>query len=401
MVGRMRVRIALALLLVLAALGAFNYLRPIPPASAAGLLAPTEVVPGAPPTLPWPSRGSAAVGVSGLGLLESSGNEQPIPAASVTKVMTALIVLEDKPLKKGEDGPTLILTDADVSAYEADVRDQQSVAPVQAGEKLTELQALEGMLIPSANNLAETLARWDAGSIAAFVAKMNARAAALGLKQTHYADVSGASPGSVSTPSDLVRLGMVAMRQEVFAQIVGMGQVDLPVAGTVYNVDAVLGQEGIVGVKTGSGLNTGANFLFAANVTVDGHPILVFGCVMGQPTLQLAFSRALALIAAMQPALHVRRVLERNESVATYTTQWGAQSDLVSTVDVDLAEWPGMVLRQRLDANTLVVDTPIAPDTREGTAHLVLGDYVLDVPLVTADPLYPPGRLWRLTRLTF
>ncbi len=274
------------------------------------------------------------------------------------------------------------------------------MVPVRSGEQLSELQALQGLLIPSANNLADTLARWDAGSVEAFVTKMNARAKALRLTHTTFADASGANPQSVSTPTDLMTLGITAMKQEVFAQVVAMGQAELPVAGTVYNVDAVLGQQGIIGIKTGSGLTSGANFLFAATVPVDGHQIVVFGCVMGQVTLAVAFSAAKSLIASMQSTLHVRRVLVRNQTVATYLTPWGAQTDLLSTVDVDLAEWPGMVLRQRLDAKAIVVDKPLPASTREGTEHMVLGDYVLDVPLVTADPLYPPGRFWRLTRLS-
>jgi D-alanyl-D-alanine carboxypeptidase len=256
------------------------------------------------------------------------------------------------------------------------------------------------MLIPSANNFAETLARWDAGSIDAFVAKMNARAAVLHLTHTKFADTSGANPGSVSTPSDLISLGMTAMKQEVFAQVVGMGQAQLPVAGIVYNVDGMLGQSGIIGIKTGSGLNTGANFLFAASVAVDGHQITLYGCVMGQSTLADTFASAKTLIGSMQAALHVRRVIARNQTIATYITPWGAQSDLVSSVDVDLVEWPGMVLRQRLDARTIVIDKPLPAATAEGTEHIVLGDYNLDVPLVTADSLYPPGRFWRLTRLS-
>lgn len=394
-------RVGVGLLLIVVALAAFNYLRPIPAVAAAGLLPSTDTVPGTAPALPWPARGSAAVGVSGLGFIASSGNEQAIPAASVTKVMTALVLLTDKPLKKGEDGPAITITDADVATYESDAASGQSVARVAAGEQLTELQALQGMLIPSANNLAETLARWDAGTIAAFVAKMNARAAALHLTHTRFADTAGASAASVSTPSDLLALGMLAMEDPVFASVVAMPQVNLPVAGIVYNVNGVLGQSGIVGIKTGSGLDTGANFLFAAKATVDNHEVVLYGCVMGQPSLAIAFTSAKTLIAAMTPALHVRRIIERNQSIATYTTPWGAQTDIVSPVDVDLAEWPGMVLRQHLDANRIVVDSPVAPGTREGTEHVVLGDYDLEVPLVTADPLYPPGRLWRLTRISF
>jgi serine-type D-Ala-D-Ala carboxypeptidase (penicillin-binding protein 5/6) len=67
------------------------------------------------------------------------------------------------------------------------------------GEKLTELQALQAMLIPSGNNIASLLARWDAGSQAAFVAKMNFAVGPLGLRSTRCADVSGADPATAST----------------------------------------------------------------------------------------------------------------------------------------------------------------------------------------------------------
>ena len=397
----MRLRVGVALLLIVAAVAAFQWFRPIPAVAATALLPSSDAVPGTAPALPWPARGTAAVGVSGLGLIGSSGNEQPIPAASVTKVMTALIVLFDKPLVVGAVGPGVTVTAADVQAYQSDLAQGQSAVKVEEGEVLSELQILEGMLIPSANNYAELAARWQGGSVDAFVAKMNEKAAAMKMTHTHFADPAGALPQSTSTPSDLFILGSAAMKDPVFAFIVAKPQVDLPVVGTVYNVDAALGQNGIVGMKTGSGLNTGANFLFAADVTVDGRHILIVGCVMGQQTLAVAFSSARALIATMIPALHVRRVIARNQSIANYATPWGNSTDLVSQVDVDLAEWPGMVVRQHLNANAIVVDHPLPAGALEGTEHVVLGDYVLDVPLLTADPLYPPGRFWRLTRVSF
>ena len=396
----MRLRVGLALLLIVVAAGVVNYLRPIPPAVASSLLPASTVITGTAPSLPWPSHGAAAVGVQGIGFLASSGNEQAIPMASVTKVMTALVVLKDKPLAKDQDGPAITLTQEDVNAYEADLRGQQSVVKVQAGESLTELQVLEGMLIPSANNLAETIARWDAGSATTFVGKMNDRAATLHMTHTKFADTSGASPGSVSTPSDLLVLGMVAMQDPVLAQIVSMEQVNLPVAGVVYNVDAALAHNGIFGIKTGSGLDSGANFLFAANATVDTHTIVVYGCVMGQPTLDAAFAAAESLITAMSAALHVQRVIQKHETVAVYNTAWGEQSDVVSLFDVDLVEWPGMVLRQRLETKALTVDHPLPPETAAGSLHLTLGDYEVDVGLATFDQLYPPGKFWRLTRIS-
>lgn len=397
-------RLAILLVALVVALGAWNYFRPIPAVVPTASLPTQDIVPGTAPTIPWPGIGSAAMGVSGLGFIASSGNEHPVPAASVTKVMTALIILKDKPLQKGQQGPTITITDVDVQAYLADFADKQSVVEVRAGEQLTEFQLLEGMLIPSANNFAETLGRWDAGSIDAFVLKMNKRAADLHLTHTTFTDTSGVSPKTMSTPSDLMSLGMEAMRLEVFAQIVGLPQADLPVGPivrTVYNVNGVLGQSGIVGIKTGSGLDLSANFLFAATAPVDGYPVTMYGCVMGQSTLARAFAVAKALIASMQSSLHVRRVIAKNQAVAAYAAPWGGQSDLLSTVDVNLVEWPGMILRQRLDASALVIDKPLPAGTAGGSEHLVLGDYSLDIPLVTGSPLYPPGRLWRLTRINF
>lgn len=342
------------------------------------------------------------MGAAGLGLIGTSGNERPVAAASVTKVMTALVVLTDKPLGTDETGPSITITDADVQSYQSGLNDNESVVAVSAGEVLTERQLLEGLLIPSANNFALTLARWDAGTVQAFIAKMTKRAADLHLTNTTFADTSGASPQSVSTPSDLMALGMAAMKIGAFAQIVAMPQAQLPPpAGTVFNVDAVLGKSGIVGIKTGSGLSNGANFLFAAAARVDGNPVMVFGCVMGQPTLAIAFAAARDLVTFVQARLHVRRVIARNQAIAGISAPWGGQADLVSTVDVDLVEWPGMILRQTLDAPALVIDRPVAAGTRAGTERVVLGDYSVDVNLVTGTPLYPPGRLWRLTRIDF
>jgi D-alanyl-D-alanine carboxypeptidase (penicillin-binding protein 5/6) len=396
----MLLRVGLVLLLLVAGAAVFNYLRPVPAAIATPSLPSSIVIKGTPPTLPWPAHGSAAIGAQGIGFIASSGNEQASPAFSVTKVMTALVVLQDKPLQKGQDGPTITLTDQDVQAYQVDAESKQSVVKVEAGEQLTELQVLEGMLIPSGNNLAETIARWDAGSATAFVGKMNDRAAALHLTHTKFTDTSGASEGSVSTASDLLALGMVAMQNPVLAGIVAMEQVTLPVAGTIPNVDGALGHTGIFGIKTGSGFDSGANFLFAANATVDNHTIVVYGCVMGEPTLDDAFTSAENLITTMSSALHVHRILERNETVGTYTTAWGEQTDAVSLFDVDVVEWPGMVLRESLEVAPLTVDKPLPPNTKAGVEHVTLGDYNFDVSVATANQLYPPGRFWRLTRLT-
>lgn len=301
-------------------------------------------------------------------------------------------------MQQGGPGPDLIITDQDVAAYAADAADQQSVVPVTAGEHLNEFQALEALLVASGNNIAETLARWDAGSVSAFVTKMNQRAAALHLTHTTFADPAGASMQTASTPTDLVVLGMSAMRQDVLAQIVDLPQATLPVAGIAYNVNYALGQSGIIGIKTGFGFNLGANFLFAATATIDGQQVTLFGCVMGQPTLDAAFKESEVLIGTMKDTVRVRRVVAKGGAVGAYETPWGSRAELATTTDVTLVEWPGMAVRQRIDAPALAVDRTVPAGTPQGRLYIGLGDQQIDVPLVMAGSLEPPGITWRLWR---
>src|SRR5438445_6159269 len=138
----------------------------------------------------WPAYGQAAVQI-GQSQVQAGPNQHAAAIASVAKVMTAYLVLRDHPLRLGEDGPTITLTDADVADTDRRRGQHESVVSIAGGEQLTERQALEALLLPSANNIAEVLARWDSGSAERFVARMNAAARSLGMTHTRYADPSG------------------------------------------------------------------------------------------------------------------------------------------------------------------------------------------------------------------
>jgi serine-type D-Ala-D-Ala carboxypeptidase (penicillin-binding protein 5/6) len=234
------------------------------------------------PSSLWPAYGQAAVQV-GQSRVQAGPNQHAAPIASVAKVMTAYVVLRDHPLRPGEDGPTITLTDADVADTERRRRQQESVVPIAAGEQLTELQALQALLLPSANNIAAVLARWDAGSKDRFVARMNATARSLGMTHTRYTDPSGYDDATVSTAADQVRLVDRAMRLPVFASIVATPRATLPVAGTVHNTNRLLGHDGFVGVKTGSTAAAGGCFAFRAIRWIDGKRTTITGVVLGQP----------------------------------------------------------------------------------------------------------------------
>ena len=236
----------------------------------------------APPSTVWPADGQAAVQV-GQSQVQAGPNQHPAPIASVAKVMTAYLVLGDHPLAPGQDGPTITLTDADVADTDRRRRQQESVVPIAAGEQLTLRQALQALLLPSANNIAAVLARWDAGSADRFVARMNATARSLGMTHTRYTDPSGYDEATVSTAADQVRIVDRALRLEVFASIVATPGATLPVAGTVHNTNTLLGHDGFVGVKTGSTAAAGGCFAFRAIRRIDGKRTTITGVVLGQP----------------------------------------------------------------------------------------------------------------------
>jgi D-alanyl-D-alanine carboxypeptidase (penicillin-binding protein 5/6) len=282
---RLRVACLLVAAAAVAGILGFHLLSPEPTAASPAVLLRDVEARAAAVALPrslWPEYGQAAVKI-GESPVKAGPNQHPASIASVAKVMTAYLVLRDHPLRLGQDGPTITLTDTDVVDTGFRRGRQESVVPVAAGERLTERQALQALLLPSANNIAAVLARWDAGSTDRFVARMNAAARSLGMTRTRYTDPSGYDDATVSTAADQLRLVDRAMRLPVFASIVATRSATLPVAGTVRNTNALLGLGGFVGVKTGSTAAAGGCFAFRAVRWVDGTRTTITGVVLGQP----------------------------------------------------------------------------------------------------------------------
>src|SRR4051812_13874468 len=283
---RIRIRrIRVAGLLVIAAIAALGHQLLASSSSTATVprSEPRGAIGEAVPSTVWPAQGQAAFIQTGQSEVRAGPNQHAAAIASVAKVMTAYLVLRDHPLRPGEDGPAITLTDADVADTDRRRRQEESVVSIAAGEQLTERQALQALLLPSANNIAAVLARWDAGSADRFVARMNATARSLGMTHTRYTDPSGYDDATVSTAADQLRLVDRAMRLAVFASTVARPSATLPVAGTVDNTNALLGHNGFVGVKTGSTAAAGGCFAFRSIRIIDGRPTAITGVVLGQP----------------------------------------------------------------------------------------------------------------------
>ncbi|MFJ7960677.1 D-alanyl-D-alanine carboxypeptidase family protein [Streptomyces sp. NPDC096319] len=258
--------------------------------------------------LPWPTEGQASAEVEGVGSLGTRGEQTPVPIASITKVMTAYVILDDHPLPAGQQGETVT---ADQQAADESYSSSESTAPVVAGHTYTQRQLLELMMLPSGNNVARLLARWDAGSQEEFAKKMNKAASKLGMDRTVYTGASGMEPSTQSTATDQLKLARAVMKNEAFRQIVATPTVTAPGVGVrINNSNRLLGQDGVIGLKTGSSTPAGGNLMWAATKEIGGTSHLILGVVLHQqagtnPTqgMAAAFDASHTLITAIRSAL--------------------------------------------------------------------------------------------------
>lgn len=380
---------------LLAWAGAMQYSRPIPEVTLVESASFTWEPPAS-SEIAWPELGQASAAVAGVGTIGESPAQQPQPIASLTKMMTAYLVLKERPLAPGEPGPEVQFQEHHVADYLARRANDESVVPVTAGATMSQRDLLRGLLLASGNNLADVLAEWTAGSVEAFVARMNEEARTLGMHDTFYADAAGLDPRTVSTAHDQLLLAQAAMANPTFAQIVRETEANLPGAGIVYNTNSQLGKGGIVGIKTGWTEEAGACFVFAAEWQVEGGTQLILGAVLGQPTLEDAFARSQELILTSGLNTQLVRLASQGETLGHLQTRWGSTTDAVLGQDVSLVMIPGLDVHTEL---TLLSSENIEPGSEIGVARITAGAQVVEVPLVASSGIDDPDLLWRLTRL--
>jgi serine-type D-Ala-D-Ala carboxypeptidase (penicillin-binding protein 5/6) len=387
----------LVLVLVLAAVAVVRLEAPTPVAAVTDMVAPTVRAASSPVALPWPTTGQAAVAVPAVGIDVTSGSETPVPIASLTKIMTAYVILHDHPLGPTQNGPNVTMGQADVDDFDNDTVEDEANAQVTMGEVLTERQLLEGLLVHSANNFADTLARWDAGSIPAFVTKMNATAAQLGMDHTHYADPSGFDEGSQSTAGDLLKVAGLDMENPTFAGIVRMSSVTLPVAGTISTYTPWLGFQGVIGVKSGFTTAAGGCDIVAVMRTVQGQPTLVLSAVTGQtgPNVLLAAGYiALNLVDHATTFIQATPLVHAGEVVA-HVSVAGHTVAATAARTGDVLSWPGVRADQVLvDGNAIVAGAK--KGRRVGSVVIALGTQRVVVPVTLRGDLPKPTLLQRL-----
>ncbi|GAA3372562.1 hypothetical protein GCM10020367_27970 [Streptomyces sannanensis] len=362
---------------------------------------------GSKPSLPWPEEGQGQIVVSGLGTVGEFGEQKPVPIASVTKSMTAYVVLKDHPLKEGEDGP-MIPVDAlaeKEGGYD-ETGNESTLNTIKEGQKLSLKDALSAIMIPSANNVARLLARWDAGSEKAFVEKMNATAKELGMTNTTYTDPSGLDATTVSTAADQVKLGVKMMEIPALVDITKQPTWTDPSGKEWPNYNTVVPFDGAVGIKTGSTTKAGGNLLFASRKEVGGSTQMIVGALLGQyakspddSILDIVNANSKDVLVATREVLESKTVVKKGDVVGLVDDGLGGTTPVIATKDVAAAGWPGLTVKIGLNDGGTRIPHSAAAGTVVGTLTVGEGPNATKVPVALQSDLAEPDFGAKLTRI--
>jgi D-alanyl-D-alanine carboxypeptidase (penicillin-binding protein 5/6) len=367
-------------------------LAPLPETSPTAMTAPLGRTTA--PTLSLPNYGASAIAAVGYpGVLAAGGSRSALPMASITKIITALVVLQKEPLKVGQAGPNITFTAADQALLRAYAARDGDVYPIQVGGTMTELNVMTVALVASANNYARALVDWAYGSEANFLPVARAWLKAKGMTSTTLTDSTGLNPQNVSTPTDLITLGKLALADPVISRLIDTSQTTLPVVGTIANTNTLLGTAGIDGIKTGTLNSAGASLLFSSRFTMAGHTITLVGVVLDGPDHPTINAQILALVAQAKAGFSVVKLATRGQPFVRYTTPWGQRSSGVAARNASVVVWGGTPVSEKVSARRVSLPTRGAVI---GSVRFSAGGQSVLVNLRLSKALTDPGSLWRL-----
>lgn len=351
-----------------------------------------QPVPAAPAAISWPGDGSAAVVADGIGPATAS-SPGIVPMASITKLVTALLVLEQEPLEPGEQGRSFQFSANDRTLYRGYLSRGESALDVPVGGSLTLYQMLQGMLIGSANNYADRLAQTYWPTDAVFAAAANGWLSQRGLTGLSVVEPTGIDRGNTASPEALLALGKRALANPVIAEIVRTPAVELPGAGWVENTNKLLAIDpGVVGIKTGT-LDT-SNLLAAKDVAIGDTVVRIYADALGQPDPETRDAATQSLFAQVEQQLQPAPSVPAGTTVGQVMTLWGDPIGIVTDEDASVVLWNGSVAEA---ATTFSLG-----DAREEGdvvgALTATGPRDSDtVDLVLAEDVPAPSPWWRLT----
>ena len=309
------------------------------------------------------------------------------PIASTTKLMTALLTLE-----------RLSLDDVLVQVP-YDGAPAESIAGFRGGERVTVRDELRALLLASANDAANTLAVRIGGSVPRFVRLMNARAKALGLTHTHYANPVGLDDAqNYSSAADLVKLALVLRTRSFFRATTDLPRTTLrsgAMPRTLANRNSlVVTVPEVNGVKTGH--TRGAGYVLVGSASRGG--VTVLSAVLGTPSEAVRNADTLALLRYGLRRYHRVTAVRKGERLGAARLAYRDTSvALEAGAAVTRTARRGERLVARVTGVPAQLDGPLAQGARVGTVVVrQRGRVVARVPLVTARAVTEAGAVDRL-----
>ena len=365
------------------------------PLQTAELTTVSHDVPGtSPPTIDFPPYGASGFGALGFpGVLAAGGSTDALPVASISKVVTALVVLESQPLALDEAGPTITFTEADEGFYAEQVANDGIVEPATAGTSISQRNMMDAMLMASANNYAQSLATWAFGSEAAYVDAAAGWLASHGFVSTVMNDATGMNPANVSTVSELVELGKLALADPIVSTIVATPTVDIPGIGVVDNRNGLLGVDGVDGIKTGTLDEAGSCLLFSADYAVGSETITIVGAVLGGPDHDTINAAIRGILAQAETGFTEVTLTTPDDEYAAYSTTWGDDAAAVPAEPLSAVSWAGTPVTSEVTLDS-VTTAPAGTDI--GDLVFTVGERQYSVDLTLDATIDDPGPWWRL-----
>jgi len=321
------------------------------------------------------------------------GTTDPLPMASIAKVITALVVLDAKPISDGS-GPTLTLTTADYQSY-LDYTNQlsRSLAVFQ-GETWTEHEMLQAILLGSSNNHADSLARWAFGSVEAYTEAANEWLTRNGLSGSRVVDATGLDAGSAGTGADLARLAGIAATDPVVSNIIANPAIALAGRG-IDNRTEFMADAQVTGLSNSYTDAAGLCLLFTANVVSGDSTFIFAGAIVGEPDQDTLDADMTALLASAQAGVAELPLLASGVAYASFATEWGESASAVVGVPKTQVGWQALAT----GAPDVSIDPFATARMGEtiGRVRVATGDgSTVSSPLELDASIRDPGAGWRL-----
>ncbi len=380
-------------LVVVIITGTALYLRPLPAATVT-LHLPSLPEPSN-PSITWPNTGQAEFGAVGYDVMLSNAQPRPVSTASMAKVITALCVLEKRPLKLGESGPGITMGEEDLSRLQSQLDQGGSHLLISKGEVLTEYQMLQAMLLPSANNIADSLAVWAFGSLEQYQMYAQQFVKRHGMPHTSIGpDASGFDASTISTTADLTTLGKTALANPVIMQIAGTQRATFETAGTVTNTNKLLAAGVLTGLKTGTNEGNTGGFIFTASVKKVNHTISIAGVVVNAGSSANATVQAEQLASSITDDFENISYARAGQIIGIAKTPWGATAPIAAANDMSVVRWRANKI-WRVEQLT---PTDATKEGRVGTLVIRTNGSKATTALRITSPASAPSILWRLIR---